>query len=53
MGNEWSGSNRFDFLKEYCEVVFLDRIPDISTTKIKSELKENSKTYSKKNIKFC
>lgn len=47
MGNDWAGSNRFDYLKDYCEVVFLDRTPDISTTKIKTELKDNNKVYSK------
>ncbi|MCI9291892.1 MAG: glycerol-3-phosphate cytidylyltransferase [Erysipelotrichaceae bacterium] len=37
IGNDWEGA--FDFLKEEgCEVVYLDRTPDISTTKIKSEL---------------
>lgn len=37
MGNDWEG--KFDFLKEYCEVVYLDRTPEISTTKIKKDLK--------------
>lgn len=37
MGNDWEG--KFDFLKPYCEVVYLDRTPEISTTKIKSDLK--------------
>ncbi len=37
MGNDWEG--KFDFLKEYCEVVYLERTPEISTTKIKSDLK--------------
>ncbi len=37
MGNDWEG--KFDFLKDYCEVVYLDRTPEISTTKIKSDLK--------------
>lgn len=37
MGNDWEG--KFDFLKEYCEVVYLDRTPEISTTKIKTDLK--------------
>lgn len=37
IGNDWEG--HFDFLKEEgCEVVYLDRTPDISTTKIKNEL---------------
>ena len=38
MGSDWSGSDRFDYLKDYCKLVFLDRTEGISTTKIKSEL---------------
>ena len=41
IGNDWEG--KFDFLKEEgAEVVYLSRTPEISTTKIKTEL--NSKT---------
>jgi glycerol-3-phosphate cytidylyltransferase len=36
MGDDWEG--KFDFLKEHCEVVYLRRTPEISTTKIKEEL---------------
>lgn len=36
MGDDWEG--KFDFLKEYCEVVYLPRTEGISTTKIKDEL---------------
>lgn len=36
MGDDWSG--KFDFLKEYCEVVYLPRTKDISTTKLKRSL---------------
>ena len=36
MGDDWAG--KFDFLKDYCDVVYLERTPDISTTKIKAEL---------------
>ncbi|MBU3145494.1 glycerol-3-phosphate cytidylyltransferase [Clostridium sp. CF012] len=36
IGNDWEG--KFDFLKEYCEVVYLPRTPEISTTKIKQDL---------------
>ena len=39
MGDDWEG--KFDFLKEQCEVVYLSRTPEISTTKIKSELNGN------------
>ncbi|HKM02625.1 MAG TPA: glycerol-3-phosphate cytidylyltransferase [Bacilli bacterium] len=38
MGDDWEG--KFDFLKEYCEVVYLPRTPEISTTKIKEKLKK-------------
>lgn len=36
MGNDWEG--KFDFLKEQCEVVYLERTPEISTTQIKADL---------------
>ena len=38
MGDDWKG--QFDFLKEYCEVVYLPRTDGISTTKIKNDLHE-------------
>ena len=38
MGSDWAGSDRFDYLKEYCEVVYLPRTEGISTTQIKKEL---------------
>ena len=41
MGNDWDG--KFDFLKEYCEVVYLPRTPEISTSKIKNDLNIKSK----------
>lgn len=36
IGNDWEG--KFDFLKDLCEVVYLPRTPEISTTRIKKEL---------------
>jgi len=36
MGDDWKG--KFDFLKDYCEVVYLPRTVGISTTKIKQDL---------------
>lgn len=36
MGDDWSG--KFDFLQPLCEVVYLDRTPEISTTQIKATL---------------
>lgn len=39
IGDDWTG--KFDFLKdEGCEVVYLPRTPEISTTKIKQELNQ-------------
>ena len=35
MGDDWEG--KFDFLKDYCEVIYLPRTPEISTTKIKKD----------------
>ncbi len=37
MGDDWKG--KFDFLKEYCEVVYLPRTEGISSTQLKEELK--------------
>ena len=39
MGSDWAGSDKFEYLKKYCEVVYLDRTKGISTTKIKEDLK--------------
>ena len=36
MGNDWEG--KFDFFKDYCDVVYLSRTPEISTTQIKDDL---------------
>lgn len=36
MGDDWKG--KFDYLKEGCQVVYLERTPEISTTQIKKEL---------------
>lgn len=38
MGDDWEG--KFDFLKKECEVVYLARTPEISTTQIKNDLKK-------------
>ena len=45
MGDEWQG--KFDFLKDYCEVVYLPRTEGISTTKIKQDLGLNGTTANK------
>lgn len=36
MGDDWKG--KFDFLKDYCDVIYLPRTPEISSTKIKNDL---------------
>lgn len=36
MGDDWKG--KFDFLREYCQVVYLPRTVGVSTTKVKSDL---------------
>lgn len=36
IGDDWKG--KFDFLKEYCEVVYLERTPEVSSTKMKHDL---------------
>lgn len=36
IGDDWEG--KFDFLKDLCEVVYLPRTPEISTTQIKKDL---------------
>lgn len=37
MGDDWRG--QFDFLKDYCEVIYLPRTEGISTTKIRTDLR--------------
>jgi len=36
MGDDWEG--KFDFLKAYCEVIYLPRTTEISTTQLKKSL---------------
>jgi len=36
MGDDWKG--KFDFLKEYCEVVYLPRTENMSSTELKTTL---------------
>jgi glycerol-3-phosphate cytidylyltransferase len=37
IGDDWKG--KFDSLKDKCDVVYLERTPEISTTQIKNDLK--------------
>jgi glycerol-3-phosphate cytidylyltransferase len=36
IGDDWNG--KFDFLKDLCDVAYLPRTPEISTTRIKADL---------------
>lgn len=36
IGSDWEG--KFDELKQYCDVFYLERTPEVSTTKIKKDL---------------
>ena len=38
MGSDWKGNEHFEILKDYCDVVYLDRTEGVSTTQIKKEL---------------
>lgn len=38
MGSDWQGDERFENLRKYCDVVYLERTAGVSTTKIKKEL---------------
>lgn len=35
---DWAGSDKFEYLRDYCQLVYLDRTEGISTTKIKKDL---------------
>jgi len=39
MGGDWAGSDRFEFLRDECELVYLDRTEGISTTQVKKGLR--------------
>ncbi len=39
IGDDWEG--KFDFLKSQCDVVYLERTPEVSTTDIKVNLKNH------------
>lgn len=42
MGHDWTG--HFDFLNEYCEVVYLPRTENISSTELKRHIKNSPNT---------
>ena len=44
MGNDWEG--KFDSLKDFCEVVYMPRTDDISSTEIKKQMDAFLKEHS-------
>ncbi|MDD5979792.1 MAG: glycerol-3-phosphate cytidylyltransferase [bacterium] len=48
MGSDWAGSDKFDYLSDYCEVLYLDRTEGVSTTKIKEDLRLNEPNKDEK-----
>ena len=38
MGGDWRGDDRFEYLKDACDLVYLDRTDGISTTDVKHRL---------------
>lgn len=43
MGDDWKDSDKFNYLKEYCDLVFLERTKDISSTAIKGAINNENK----------
>lgn len=41
MGDDWAG--KFDFLKQYCDVIYLPRTPDVSSSNTKNYINEYDK----------
>ena len=40
MGSDWKDDPRFEYLREYCNVVYLERTNGISTTMLKEKMRE-------------
>lgn len=47
MGSDWKDDEHFESLRDYCDVVYLERTEGISTTKIKDDLYSNENIASK------
>lgn len=43
MGSDWAGSDRFEYLRDKCDIVYLDRTDGISTTEVKGRLANKDK----------
>src|SRR5699024_9632486 len=48
IGDDWTG--KFDYLREYCDVIYLPRTKSISTTEIKKLLAENKDNSNDLNL---
>jgi len=35
MGDDWKGSDKFEYLKEYCNVEFVPKMPELSSTRFR------------------
>lgn len=46
MGSDWENNENFECLRDICEVVYLPRTKEISTTKIKKDLGLKEESYS-------
>lgn len=44
MGSDWEGNEKFESLRDLCDVIYLDRTEGISTTQIKEDLGLHAKT---------
>lgn len=52
MGSDWENSDRFNYLREYCDVVFLSRTHGISTTLLKSNSTKDLSCEKEKQLMF-
>ena len=40
MGDDWKGSDKFEYLKQFCDVVFLPKMEGLSSTKFRGHVEE-------------
>jgi glycerol-3-phosphate cytidylyltransferase len=50
MGADWADSDKFDYLRAYCQLVFLPRTEGISTTEIKENLMAAGEDVEEKEV---
>ena len=50
MGSDWEGNEKFEELRDLCEVTYLPRTEGISTTKIKNDLCLREQIYNSNQI---